>query len=69
MEAKRINSFAAGAGVYWKQRHHGVESKGVGEKILIASVEVSAWDGRGIEGEAHVWKARANELSVDSRVV
>ena len=46
-----------------------MESKGVGEKILIASVKVSAWDGRGIEGEAHVWKARANELSVDSRVV
>ncbi len=32
-------------------------------------MEITAGDSRSIEGETHVGKARANKLSIDSRVV
>ena len=50
MKTKGIYSFAAGAGVYRKEGHHRVKGKGVGEEVLVTGVEVSAWNGRGIEG-------------------
>ena len=46
-----------------------MKSKSIGEGRFIALVKVASRNGRGVEGEAHVWQARANELCVDSRIV
>jgi len=64
-----INRLAADAQVLGKEGHHGVESKSIREKILIARVEVSTGDGRRIEGQAHVGQTRANELTIHSGIM
>ena len=46
-----------------------MEGKGVGKDRFIAAIEVAAGNSRGVEWEAHVREARANELSINSRVM
>ncbi len=59
-------AFAKGRG---EEGHHRMKSKSIGEGCFIALVKVTSGNGRSVEGEAHVRQARANELSVDSRIV
>ena len=61
--------FAALTKCRGEQRHECVESKGIGEEGFVAAMEIAARDSRGIEGKAHVGKAGADKLSIDSRVV
>jgi hypothetical protein len=46
-----------------------MESKSIREQRFITAMEITTRNGRGIEGETHVREARANELSIDSRVM
>jgi hypothetical protein len=46
-----------------------VESKSIRKERLIAAIEVAAWDSGGVEKKPRVWKARSNELSIDSRII
>ena len=52
-----------------EQRHECVEGKSIRENRFITGVEVTARDSRRVEREAHVGKAGADELGIDSRVM
>ena len=69
VQAKRVNMLTTFANRGRKERHHSMESKCIRKERLITPVEVTTGDSRGIEWKAHMWKARANELSIDSRVM
>ena len=69
MQAQGVNKFSAIAVSRREQGHERVKCEGVTEKGLITAMKVAARDSRGIEREAHMWKARSDELGVDSRVM
>ncbi len=46
-----------------------MKSKSVGESRFIAAVEITARNSRGVEGQTHVRKARANELCTNRWIV
>ena len=46
-----------------------MECKSIWEEVFVASIKVHTGDGRRVEGQVHVGQARANELTINSRVM
>ena len=69
VKTKGVNKVTTLAGSWRKQGHQRMKGKCIGKDGLIASMKVAAGNSGSVEREAHVRKARADELRVDARVM
>ena len=69
MKSKGIDKFATLTEGWGKERHQCVKCKSIWESGLIAAIEITAGNGRGVEGKAHMRKTGANELCIDRGVM